>query len=63
MLLRIRWFVLGAAASIGVLSYLGAQVRKAREKLTARNMVRSGMRSAADLLDTAADAVQPEKSR
>ncbi len=63
MLLRIRWFILGAIASIGVVSYLAAQVRRAREKLTARNIVRSGMRSAAGLLDSAADAVQSERRR
>jgi hypothetical protein len=61
MLLRIRWFIMGALASVGALSYLATQVRKARERLTARNLANSGMRGVASLLDSAAAAVQPEK--
>lgn len=63
MLLRIRWFILGAAASLGVVGYLANQLRKARERLTPRNLANSGMRGVADLLDTAADAVQPEMEK
>jgi len=51
---------MGGLASIGALSYLAAQVRKARQKLTPRNIINSGMKGAADLLDTAAAAVQPD---
>jgi hypothetical protein len=60
MLLRIRWFVMGAGAAIGLVGYLANQVRRAREKLTPRNLAGAGMRGVADLLDTAAEAVQPE---
>lgn len=60
MLLRIRWFIMGGLASVAALSYLAAQVRKARQKLTPRALVNSGMKGAADLLDTAAAAVQPD---
>lgn len=59
MVLRIRWFIMGALASIGLVSYAAAQLRKARERLTPRNLANSGMRSVARLFDTAADAVQP----
>jgi hypothetical protein len=61
MLLRLRWFIMGAVASVGVVSYLATQVRKARERLTPRNIANSGMRGVANLFDTAADAVQPTR--
>ena len=60
MLLRIRWFIMGVAASLGAVSYIATQVRRARERLTPRNVVNTGMRGVADLLDSAADAVGPE---
>lgn len=63
MLLRIRWFIMGALASIGLVSYLAAQLRKARQLLTPRNLADTGMRGVADLLDAAAEAVQPERPR
>jgi hypothetical protein len=59
MFTRIRWFILGAATATGVLGYLANQVRKARERLTPRNLANSGLRRFARALDTAADAVQP----
>ena len=59
MLLRIRWFIMGVAASLGAIGYLANQVRKARERMTPRNIAKSGMRGVADLLDTAAEAVKP----
>lgn len=60
MFLRIRWFTIGAAASIGVFTYLANEVRKAKERMTPRNLANSGMRGVARLLDTAADAVQTD---
>ena len=60
MLLRIRWFVMGAIASVGALSYLVNQVRKARERLTARSLANSGLRTAARAIDNAAEAIQPD---
>ncbi len=63
MLLRIRWFIMGAGASLGVVAYLASQVRKARERMTPRNLANSGMRGVADLIDSAADAVRPDGDR
>ena len=59
MFTRIRWFVLGAVTATGVLGYLANQVRKARERLTPRNLANSGLRGFARALDSAADALQP----
>jgi hypothetical protein len=59
MLLRIRWFIMGAAASVGLVTYLATQVKRARERFTPRNLANSGMRGMARLLDQAADAVEP----
>lgn len=58
MLLRIRWFIMGALASLGVFGYLAKQLRKARERITPRNLARRGMRGVADVLDEAADRVR-----
>ena len=61
MLLRIRWFILGAAASIGIFTYLANEVRKAKERMTPRNLANSGMRGVARLFDTAAAAMQSDQ--
>ena len=60
MLLRIRWFVMGVLASLGLVSYLMNQVRRARERLTARSLTNTGLRGVARLLDSAADGLQPK---
>jgi hypothetical protein len=54
MLLRIRWFIMGALASLGIIGYLAKQVRMARERMTPANIARSGMRGVADILDNTA---------
>ena len=59
MFLRIRWFIMGALASVGVFSYLATQFRRARERLTPRSVANRSMRSVAGVLDNAAKAVQP----
>ena len=59
MFLRIRWFVMGALASVGAIAYLANLARRARERLTPRSMANSGLRGVARMLDTAAEAVQP----
>ncbi|MDJ0954312.1 MAG: hypothetical protein QNJ81_11600 [Acidimicrobiia bacterium] len=59
MLLRIRWFIMGAAAAFGAFAYLANELRKARERMTPRNIANTGMRGVADLLDSAAEAVRP----
>jgi hypothetical protein len=63
MLLRIRWFVVGALASLGLFGYLAAQLRKARERLTPHNLARHGKRAVADLLDSAAETIRPDEER
>ncbi len=65
MFLRIRWFIMGALASVSIVSYLANQLRKARERLTPRSVANSGLRGMANVLDSAAEAVQPkaEESR
>jgi hypothetical protein len=59
MLVRVRWFVLGALSSMGAMAFVAAQVKKARERLTPANLARGGARSLASLLDAAADRVAP----
>jgi hypothetical protein len=60
MLLRIRWFVVGALASLGVVGYLTTRLRKARERLSPRNLARHTKRAVADLLDNVADTIRPD---
>ncbi|MDX2343547.1 MAG: hypothetical protein QNL26_06830 [Acidimicrobiia bacterium] len=60
MFMRIRWFIMGAAASVGLFTYLANEMRKAKERITPRNLANSGLRGVAKLLDTAADAVQSD---
>jgi hypothetical protein len=59
MLVRIRWFVIGAATSLGAVAYVAGQLRRARERLTPGNLARGGARSMADMLDHVADRVAP----
>ncbi len=61
MFLRIRWFAVGVLSSVGAMAYLAAQVKRARERLSARAMARSGGRTLADLLDHAADRIAPDR--
>ena len=62
MFVRIRWFVLGMATAFGLISYLAAQVKRARETITPANLARRGVRSVAGLLDTTADRIDPPGS-
>ncbi|MBT8213900.1 MAG: hypothetical protein KJP12_01665 [Acidimicrobiia bacterium] len=57
MLVRIRWFVLGALAAFGGMVYAAGQVAKAKEKMTLENVARAGARVAMDRLDKGLDAV------
>ena len=59
MFVRIRWFVIGAATSLGAAAYVANQLRRARERLTPRNLARGGARGVADMIDRAADRVAP----
>lgn len=60
MLLRIRWFVLGALSSLGAIAYLAVQVRIARERLSPAALRRSGSRTVTTLLDRTADRLAPD---
>lgn len=59
MFVRFRWFAIGMASAFGLLSYLAAQVRRAKQQMTPSNLARSGVRSVAGLLDTTADRIDP----
>ena len=63
MFVRMRWFAIGVLTSVGAMSYLAAQVKRAREKITTRAMLRSSGRTAASLLDKAADRISPPSHR
>ena len=60
MFLRIRWFAMGAAVAAGALGYVANELRKAREKMTPRNMANTGMKGVAHLFDTAAGAIKSD---
>jgi hypothetical protein len=53
MLLRIRWFLMGAAAAVSGGAYLAARVRRARQRFTARSAGRAAALATADLLEGA----------
>lgn len=63
MFLRMRWFGIGVVSSLGLVAYLATQVKRARERLSARALARSGGRTVASLLDRAADRVTPPDAR
>ena len=60
MFLRIRWFLVGALSSLGVFAYLANELRKAKERMTPRNIANTGLRGVAKVFDSAADAVRPD---
>jgi len=62
MLVRLRWFVLGFVTSVGALSYLATQVKRARQKINAEAMLRSSGRTAASLIDRAANRISPDQT-
>ena len=62
MFVRIRWFVGGVAATLSGVGYLAAQVRKARQKMTAANLLAAGKNQAATWLDTAAERLAPDEA-
>ena len=63
MFLRMRWFGIGVISSLGLVAYLATQVKRARERMSARALARSGGRTVASLLDRAADRVAPPAPR
>ncbi len=60
MFLRIRWFAVGVLSSLGAIAFLAAQAKKARERLTAKALMRSGGRGVASLFDRAANRIAPD---
>lgn len=57
MLVRLRWFLLGAAATAwGGMVVIG-RLARLRERLTPANLAREGGTFAADVLDRVGDAV------
>jgi hypothetical protein len=61
MLVRLRWFLLGALTSAGALGWLAVQVKRARERLTPANLARRGARRVADGVDALAEWVAPQE--
>jgi hypothetical protein len=61
MLLRARWFILGAIATVSGGVFAAARLRRAREMLNAQNAAKLGARGVAGMIDKVADSVSPEK--
>ncbi len=57
MLLRIRWFLLGAVATVAAAVSLAVRSPYLRRRLTGRAVRDAGLRGAADLLDAASARV------
>jgi hypothetical protein len=60
MLLRIRWFIMGAVVSVGALGYIINELRKARERLTPRHVATAGARGLGRALESAGAAIRPK---
>ena len=58
MLTRIKWFLLGSAATIGAGAYLGTKVKRARERLTTENMARAGVATVAGVMNATGRRMQ-----
>jgi hypothetical protein len=61
MLLRARWFILGAIATVSGGVFAAARLRRAREMLNAQSAAKLGARGVAGMIDRVADSVSPEK--
>jgi hypothetical protein len=62
MLLRIRWFLIGALSAAAGAVYVADQLRRARERMTPANLAKGGARSLAGVIDAAADRIAPPSS-
>ena len=58
MFTRLKWFLLGSATTIGVGAFLGAKVKRARERLTAENMARAGVVTVAGMMNATGRRMQ-----
>ncbi|NQV06590.1 hypothetical protein HQ535_08550 [bacterium] len=64
MLVRIRWFLLGVAATIGGGAVAVGRLVRLRQQLTAANMARVAGHTAADVIEWAAHRIDgSEKGR
>jgi hypothetical protein len=57
MLLRIRWFLLGAVAMVATATYVAVRSPHLRRQVTGPAIREAGLRGAADLLDAASARV------
>ncbi len=58
MFTRLKWFAAGSAATIGAGAYLGAKVKRARERITAENMARAGVVTVAGMINATGRRLQ-----
>jgi hypothetical protein len=58
MFTRLKWFVLGSVATIGVGAYLGAKVKRARERLTTEAILRAGVATVAGMMNATGRRLQ-----
>jgi hypothetical protein len=58
MFTRLKWFLFGSAATIGAGAYLGAKVKRARERLTTENMARAGVVTVAGMMNATGRRMQ-----
>lgn len=59
MLLRLRWFFLGALSSAGLMTAVLVKLRRMRERFTARAVARASALTLADSLELAGRAIAP----
>lgn len=58
MFTRLKWFLFGSAATIGAGAYLGAKVKRARERITAESMARAGVVTVAGMMNATGRRMQ-----
>ena len=58
MFTRVKWFLVGSAATIGVGAYLGAKVKRARERLTTEAIARAGVTTVAGMMNATGRRMQ-----
>lgn len=58
MFTRLKWFLFGSAATIGVGAYLGAKVKRARDRLSRENIARAGVVTVAGMMNATGRRMQ-----
>lgn len=58
MFTRLKWFLFGSAATIGVGAYLGSKVKRARERLTTEAIARAGATTVAGMMSATGRRMQ-----